>query len=415
MTILIIADDLTGANDTNVQFVKYGASAITIYDPTIMSYGDFDVCSFSTESRSLSRENAYQAVNSVIKRLPIQPEDLIYKKVDSALRGCLGIEIDALADNFPWIKAVLVAPAYPDNHRTTSNGCQYINGVAVDQTEMAADPMTPVTDSNLLTILGSQSHRKIGYLPLNQVIKGYTAAQLYIRDLIHDNCRIIVADAETNQHLSTLAHVVWNEKNIIPCGSAGLALAFANIYNQYRSKGCRQRKSTYSSPFLAVVGSKSDIASLQIGAVRRGFPNIKMIPIDTGDLVDSARAESKINQVATSAIEIFKTEPILVLYLSSSEIHQSSEAPIIASGLGEIADRITRQTGLKTLFATGGDTAAHIFDKLGIQALELEKELEPGICKGKFVGGTYDGLSVITKAGSFGDELTLVRILKNVR
>ena len=238
MDILIIADDLTGANDTNVQFAKFGARAITCYDlRSLALYPGFDIASLSTESRSLTPENAYQKAATVIRRLPFQPEYFVYKKIDSALRGSFGIEIDALMDNMPWIKATLVAPAYPDNHRTTINGSQLVKGVPVHQTEIAADPVTPVTDSNLLTVLGSQSRRKIGYLPLAQVLKGYPAVQSYIHSLISDHCEIIVADAETNEHLSTLARVIWDEKSLIPCGSAGLALALAQRRQGYHTFG----------------------------------------------------------------------------------------------------------------------------------------------------------------------------------
>ena len=413
MDILIIADDLTGANDTNVQFAKFGARAITCYDlRSLALYPGFDIASLSTESRSLTPENAYQKAATVIRRLPFQPEYFVYKKIDSALRGSFGIEIDALMDNMPWIKATLVAAAYPDNHRTTINGSQLVKGVPVHQTEIAADPVTPVTDSNLLTVLGSQSRRKIGYLPLAQVLKGYPAVQSYIHSLISDHCEIIVADAETNEHLSTLARVIWDEKSLIPCGSAGLALALAEIYRQ--RSDWQQTKSINPSPFLAVVGSKSDVAGLQVTTARQELPNIRMLAIDTDNLVDSSRAGAQMDRAVTAALRIFAQERFLVLYLSSKVMHQSTDAPIIASGLAEIACRILQQVKIKTLFATGGDTAAHIFDKLGIQALELENELEPGICKGRFVGGTYDGLGVITKAGSFGDAHTLVRIIKNI-
>ncbi len=416
MDIMIIADDLTGANDTNVQFAKVGAKAVTCYNLKSMAlYQTFDVCSFSTESRNLQPDKVYRTVASVIRELPFGPDRFFYKKIDSALRGYFGIEIDALMDQMTAAKALLVAPAYPDNYRTTINGCQFVKGVAVDQTEMAADPIAPVRDSNLLTILGSQSRRKIGYLPLEQVENGYGAVQTYLQHLMDDHCQIIVADARTHEDLSTLAKVIWNEKAVIPCGSAGLALAMAGIYQQHQLKDCKPTTVMNPSPFLAVVGSKSEMAHLQVGAVQREFPNLKLLPIDAADLVDLRESETRIKKIAALASEIIKTAPSLVLYLSSAMIYKSSDAPLIASGLARICRGILEQTPVKTMFATGGDIAAHIFEELGIQALEVEKELEPGICKGKFLGGTYDGLSVITKAGSFGDELTLARIVKNVR
>jgi uncharacterized protein YgbK (DUF1537 family) len=53
-----------------------------------------------------------------------------------------------------------------------------------------------------------------------------------------------------------------------------------------------------------------------------------------------------------------------------------------------------------------------LFDKLDVTALEIQKELEPGICQGQIIGGSAEGLEVIAKAGSFGDARTLLRFFK---
>ena len=42
-------------------------------------------------------------------------------------------------------------------------------------------------------------------------------------------------------------------------------------------------------------------------------------------------------------------------------------------------------------------------------ALWLTGQLEPGLALGRLAGGPFDGLTVMTKAGGFGDAETLER------
>jgi uncharacterized protein YgbK (DUF1537 family) len=64
------------------------------------------------------------------------------------------------------------------------------------------------------------------------------------------------------------------------------------------------------------------------------------------------------------------------------------------------------------LLLTGGDTAQSIIDALGNEGIEIEGELLEGIVKGHLIGGNWDGLNIITKAGAFGKENALEKIIE---
>ncbi len=61
------------------------------------------------------------------------------------------------------------------------------------------------------------------------------------------------------------------------------------------------------------------------------------------------------------------------------------------------------------LVLTGGDTAMAVMDAIGAEGIRLEDEVESGIAVGVVLGGAWRGLRVVTKAGAFGDELSLAR------
>ncbi len=86
---LILADDLTGAADTGVQFAVHGWRTLLALEPS--GTGAADILSMSTDSRNLAcAAEAGQAVSQVLSALQAQPAyhelqpsfRLIYKKMD---------------------------------------------------------------------------------------------------------------------------------------------------------------------------------------------------------------------------------------------------------------------------------------------------------------------------------------------
>ncbi len=57
---------------------------------------------------------------------------------------------------------------------------------------------------------------------------------------------------------------------------------------------------------------------------------------------------------------------------------------------------------------TGGDTARGVCRAIKAEAIDIDDEVSPGIPSGVIVGGKQEGLRIVTKAGSFGEETALV-------
>jgi uncharacterized protein YgbK (DUF1537 family) len=67
------------------------------------------------------------------------------------------------------------------------------------------------------------------------------------------------------------------------------------------------------------------------------------------------------------------------------------------------------------LILTGGDTAQSIMNILGNEGIEIEGELLEGIVRGRVIGGDWNGLSIVTKAGAFGRDDALERIINTLQ
>ncbi len=55
-------------------------------------------------------------------------------------------------------------------------------------------------------------------------------------------------------------------------------------------------------------------------------------------------------------------------------------------------------------FSSGGDVTAAICAISGAEAIQLYDEVLPRAAFGRFIGGTFDGIPVVTKGGTVGDK-----------
>jgi uncharacterized protein YgbK (DUF1537 family) len=88
---------------------------------------------------------------------------------------------------------------------------------------------------------------------------------------------------------------------------------------------------------------------------------------------------------------------------------QVSEA--IALFLGEIAGEIIREIMPRGVMLTGGDAAIKTVQALNATGLVIEDEIQPGIPYGYFTDDQYSNITVVTKAGGFGTEDTIMQVL----
>src|ERR671910_3452089 len=143
MLIAMIADDLTGAADTGVQFVHAGYKTAVFFRDSEVLDDDLDAVVFDTDSRAMPAGFAAKRVLEAARAA--SKARIIYKKLDSTLRGNVAAELAAALDGARRDRAV-VAPAFPAAGRATVGGIQHVHGVPVDETEIANDPNTPVRE-----------------------------------------------------------------------------------------------------------------------------------------------------------------------------------------------------------------------------------------------------------------------------
>ena len=249
MRLGIIADDLTGAADTGIQFAKRSFRT-TLLPFSLESIGplcclhEAQIVALNTDTRGMQAELAYDTVRNAAALLmqTLHPQS-VYKKIDSTLRGNVGAEIKAVLDA-TGSKIAILAPAFPAYNRTTKEGIHFVDGQPLSRTEAASDPVSPVDESHIPTLIRAQTGLKVGHIGLKEVRRGPVSLQHSIAQHIGAGEKIIVFDAVTDDDLGNIAEAGTSEYHMLPAcempspplmvGSAGLAnqlsrLSFSSI------------------------------------------------------------------------------------------------------------------------------------------------------------------------------------------
>ncbi|MDF2627125.1 MAG: type effector Hrp-dependent outer [Symbiobacteriaceae bacterium] len=419
-TIAIISDDLTGAADTGIQFVYAGLKALVLLDPQAGALPQADVIVGVTESRHDAPELARTKVTEWARLLADCQPGEVYKKIDSTLRGNLGAELDATLLQFPGRLAVF-APAFPAAGRTTLGGRHYMHGMPLEETEVARDPTTPVRDSHITRLLATQTDRRMGKITLAALEAGTDTLARVLRSHVAAGTEILISDACTDDHLAALvAGVRALGLPVIWTGSAGLARQLAQARPNPRTAGHStppDATQPAGQPMLTIAGSVS-------GTLRR---QINHYCATTGAACITADSDALTGPMAIANAEVARVAAEALCHLQSgrSTVITTSIVPgamqnpgpamvqtarTISDRLGSVARRILTEGWSGPLVLSGGDTALAVCRLLGATAIRLRTEPLPGLALGTLVGGPYEDLTVITKAGSFGEEDVLCQI-----
>jgi uncharacterized protein YgbK (DUF1537 family) len=417
----VIADDLTGANDTGVQFARQGARTIVPLDwHDLTSLGRHaDVLVLCTNSRALPPEVAAQRAKLAAQALRKARVPAIYKKIDSTFRGNVGTELDAILDVYRAPLAI-VAPSFPPASRAVINGTLLVDGVPVHRTSIGHDPVSPVRRSHLPTLLRAQSRRRIHHLPLEVLRSRGLCAARTILAWGDAEGGVIIADAATRDDLQRLARLIMREGLLgVATGSAGLAEALSRMLAWRRASP--RRLAPARRPALLVVGSPNPTSLAQIAHLeRRGLAAV--IRAEIREILGGLdRFKRELEGVLGKALTEIQAGRDVVITLaqpsdpaSSSASHGNpaaakrlrplppSASATLSEFLGRSARDLTRRFSSGGLVLCGGDIAVATCRALRADGIILGGEVQPGVPWGRLVGGEQPGFPVVTKAGGFG-------------
>lgn len=416
--ILVVADDLTGANAAAAGFSRSGLRAVTVglgqrWDAIAEFHDRFDVIVATTEARHADPDDAATAVAAAVRAgWPVQ---LVSSRIDTTLRGNVGVATQALLRAAAALSGKRVVglclPAHPQAGRQTVDGNQLLNGVRLEETELARDARSPVHTSSVAEVLRSGTSLNTALLPLSAVTGSRGELVAAIRKALDGGADVLIGDALTADHLDRLAaavveaappgEVLW--AGVDP-GPGSLALA--------RALGIRA--SGKGGPLLAVSGSATELTRTQLQRLSESRQVHLIRPLCTGNLPDVDRTVATLTQVLSEAGpgEIV----LLATVLEAADLRslRADEAAQLPRSLGRITRRALQLTQVDGLYTTGGDVTAAVLEEIGGRGIEIEDEVIPLAVAGEVVDGQWAGLPIVTKGGLVGDAGTAVACLDHL-
>lgn len=420
----IIADDLTGANDTSLQFFIRGCKTQVGFGEEISIDENLntEVFAMSTESRNVDPQVAHERVlNAAEKILKNYSFEYIYKKIDSVLRGNIAVETITLLEVL-GMDAAIIFPAFPNEGRTTVGSFQLVKGIPLQRTEVSRDPSCPIVESNIVNLLKAQLPQELAdtvdAITLDIVMKGAGPILTKLNELISKGKKLIVADAVSTTDLEQIALALNKSSHkILPTGSAGAAQALSKIWYP-NTKEEEKELNLPELPRFVVSGSATDLTASQIKRLQENddientyFIAIKPQNIFSNDCDEVAQRVLnnlvKDNIVVLHSSELIENSEELSALLMEHEITREAFISKICDYLAAIT-RIVLSQRNAFLITVGGETSYKCCRAIGSKNLEIIDTVAPAIPLGLDHKGQY----IVTKSGNLGTQNTLIDIVR---
>ena len=421
----IVADDLTGANDTALQFFIKGSNTEIIFDTdeNIQNHPNVGTFALTTESRNINAKEAAQKVWEGAKKLKDNLSvEYFYKKIDSTLRGNIAVETLAMLDAIGYDAAV-IAPAFIREGRITIGGYQLLKGVPIERTDAARDSYAPIYDSYIPDILKKQVNEgfydSIATIQLNVVAKGAGPITSKLNELVSGGKKLIVIDAVSAIDLEQIVLAITKSQyNILPVGSAGLANALGNVWLPLNNSEPVQ-KIIPKLPKLILSGSKNSMTTAQINKLLLDddINNVYSIDLKLQDILSNDS-----DAMAERIIHNFGKDNIVIAHVSKIQDETQEEkgkeklidegitkemlASMITDYLANIAQKVKKMSEC-ILITIGGETSYKCTNAVNCEYLQVVDSILPAIslCMDSNAG------FIVTKSGNMGSITALVDIV----
>jgi 3-dehydrotetronate 4-kinase len=419
-----VADDYTGGTDVASALRRQGLRTLLLFGPPRPGWAaaDADAVVVALKSRNLAPAEAVAVSLAAQRWLRAQGIERLFFKYcstfDSTDDGNIGPVADALLEA-AGSRFTIVCPASPEHGRTVHQGHLFVGDRLLSESSMRNHPLTPMTDPDLVRVLGRQTPHRVALVPSEVVRQGPMAVSAAFADLREQGVRFAVTDATSDDDLATIAAasrdlpVVTGAAGLVRLLGAALAREDPTARRQaprrgsvaHRGKG-GERLSTAplpGGPALLLAGSSSAATLEQVARARERFPSYRLDPLATPDPGDlRAKAVDWIGQhLAGGTVLVYASAPP-----SERDQATSGAARAIELTMAELA-RAAVDRGVRRIVVAGGETSGAVVDGLGIDRVVVAREEDLGVPW--VVTSGPAPLALLLKSGNFGRPDLLVR------
>lgn len=357
--IVVIADDFTGAAELGGIGLRYNLKVEVNTEVNLLSSADLLI--IATDTRSMTKEEAIRETERVTDAVIQLKPALLFKKVDSVLRGYIAEELSVIIQKLNTPKALLV-PANPHLGRTIVAGNYLINSAPLHTSSFANDPEFPISTSSVVDLLSN---------------KGIAVTHQKHTDALN-NEGIIIGDTTNADDLNAWAEMV--SANMVAAGAAGFFTALLDkiIPVDKFSKQLMQR--AFIGPMLIISGTAFKNSQNALRKLKNSGQPVSYMPVAIvlSDAFDERNYRKWCLEIE-GYILTFGKAIIAIDPLDTKGM--TNQAKALREKTARVVKMVFDQTHINELLIEGGSTASAIFKHLGISKLYPVDELAPGVVR----------------------------------
>ncbi|MES2924537.1 MAG: four-carbon acid sugar kinase family protein [Verrucomicrobiota bacterium] len=375
----VIADDLTGAAEIGAIGWRHGLRAEIIRDGK--PSGAADLVCVDTDSRSCVPIVAAERAAAAAKMLHAGGARLIYKKVDSALRGNVTPEVEAILKQLGLNRALLL-PVNPSLGRTIVDGEYFIHGKPIHLTEFANDPEHPRSSPEVLKLLDTPSHFTLRLSGDERTVPENT---------------LLVAQADSSEQVESWAAA---------CDASCLPIGGSEFFGALLGS---ESHSPPTEPIDFSLGRQLFICGTASGSVQALVEASREAQVPVFGLPDELATGAEFSNescdfISQQITDAFETHRRVVLHVGLPVVRDATASRRLADHLVDIAEQVLQSVPVTSVFAEGGATAAELVRRMNWPRLDVRYEWAPGVATLAIADKDTQWLTIKPGSYSWPDE-----------
>jgi len=407
MILGCIADDFTGATDLANTLSRQGMHTIQTIGLPTGEAPDADAIVVALKSRTALVDEAVQQSLAACRWLRRNGARQIFFKYcstfDSTDQGNIGPVADALLAEL-GADFTIACPAFPENGRSIYMGHLFVGRALLSESSMRNHPLTPMTDANLVRVLGRQSTGRVGLVGHDIVRQGAARIRTEFDRLRTEGFRHAIVDAIENADLLVIGEACHDMALVT--GGSGIALGLPGNFRKAGALPDVPHESDLPAVggYAAVIaGSCSQATQDQVATMQRA--GARCLAIDARKAAEDPDAQ--VASVLRFARESLAQGPVLVYSTASPDIVKAVQSELGRERAGDLVERTLARIaqglvglGVRRLVVAGGETSGAVVQALGITQLMIGPQIAPGVPATLSLSG--EKLALVLKSGNFG-------------
>lgn len=412
----IVADDFTGGLMIAGYIESAGLTCRVLFDKAeLAELEPCDVVIVATRTRLIAAAEAVAEVAAIAERFDRAGCDRVAYKVcasfDSTDDGNIGPVADFLAERYGQ-SPLLLSAGFPRFGATVHQGYLFYRHRLVSESIKRFDPLTPMTDPDLVRVLSRQTRARVGLLAHAALHAGFDAARERLDTLAREGCDYVIMDCSDDSDAEMGARLASTARTTV--GSDAHIIAFARATAGEATTPATALPPHAEGPAAVLVGSVGPVAMAQLSSFGEAHPVLTL------DLLDGRPEAATIANALSWAEQRMGEQPFAVTTADETERVERAQQALGALEAARKAERLLAgvakglvERGVRRLAISGGETSGSIVETLGIRQVRPlpESSLGTGFC----IAQAPQHLSLFLKPGKLGADDILLRAIEAMR